>query len=611
MPITANHVFSSPISDGTNTQLVRPSDWNSSHAITLNLSGSEVSQVFTNGGGITFGLSANGYVSATVATNYLTTGALSNHSHGNPTLNLTNISGTTASNSAGFTLSLSAANPGGGGAVNFSAGTTSGNLQSVTFADSNGVFFGLNGSTVTASHNGLTTAMASNRGTDFVQATAAFAGTNASGTIASGGVSISVGNYITTAMASNRGTDFVQAGAVFAGTNASGTIASNGLSVSVGNYITTARASTDAVGLNTAQSNVTWTVNSGGVSFDARGYAGTGTTFGGTNVSASATLNSNGLQLSLSAPTPGGGGAINVTAGGESGNLQTVQFNNANNVSFGLNGSTVTASASFASPKVSYFANVPILNNTTTLTMGQSTSIIAPLIVPEDLTFNYIRLLQSGAVLAASTTAATTGNATFSCGYTKSHNFVIYSRGAGASSGSLQFYFSTQVVENFSNNIACAANSTQFSYSNRYTFPHSTGVVGFTQDYSSSAVSINQNSASATAFSAWKQVDYPMATTLSGGNWWIMYGQSSSTATQSAGTTIGLRNLLTYNLLAVSQNTLQIGTLGAATTNLIGMQLGLGSFTTAGGGTTNSLAFTNITTTAVHNVPYMQLMGIT
>lgn len=77
--------------------------------------------------------------------------ALSEHSHGNPQLNLTNLSGTTASNSAGFTLSLSAAAPGGGGAVNVSAGTTSGDLQTIQFNNANNVSFGLNGSTVTAS----------------------------------------------------------------------------------------------------------------------------------------------------------------------------------------------------------------------------------------------------------------------------------------------------------------------------------------------------------------------------------------------------------------------------------------------------------------------------
>jgi hypothetical protein len=76
---------------------------------------------FSNQNGVTIGSSVNGatqYVRLSVATSY----AASDHSHGNPTLALTNLSGTTASNSAGLTLSLSAAAPGGGG--NFSAGAT-------------------------------------------------------------------------------------------------------------------------------------------------------------------------------------------------------------------------------------------------------------------------------------------------------------------------------------------------------------------------------------------------------------------------------------------------------------------------------------------------------
>jgi len=46
---------------------------------------------------------------------------------------------------------------------------------------------------------------------------------------------------------------------------------------SAGAYLTTARASTDGVGLNTAQTNVVWTVNSSGISLNASGYAGIGT----------------------------------------------------------------------------------------------------------------------------------------------------------------------------------------------------------------------------------------------------------------------------------------------------------------------------------------------
>jgi len=105
------------------TDLVRPADWNSAHNQFYTLSGntngastasgtnvvlSGGNNVTLIGGGATVGISVG---------NYITTGALSNHSHGNPTLALTNLSGTTASNSAGLTLSLSAAAPGGGAAV--------------------------------------------------------------------------------------------------------------------------------------------------------------------------------------------------------------------------------------------------------------------------------------------------------------------------------------------------------------------------------------------------------------------------------------------------------------------------------------------------------------
>jgi hypothetical protein len=166
--VAISHAFSNAIADGTNTQIVRPSDWNSAHNFTQNLAGNTAgvasvagtdivwagganitlsangstisvvggagaaadggvgisagtasvsagTVVFSNSGGVSFGLNGS-TVTATVATNYqsqgayLTTAALSNHSHGNPTLNLTNLSGTTASNSAGFTLSLSAVN---------------------------------------------------------------------------------------------------------------------------------------------------------------------------------------------------------------------------------------------------------------------------------------------------------------------------------------------------------------------------------------------------------------------------------------------------------------------------------------------------------------------
>lgn len=161
------------------------------------------SVVFSNSNGISFGMSNSSVVTA--SHNGLTTAAASNHSHGNPALALTNLSGTTASNSGGFTLSLSVGAGGAGDGVNIlaagtqtanttgtvvfsnsnnvtfgmnnssivtasasfagggdgynivAAGTqTAGTTGTVIFSNSNGVSFGLNASTVTASHNGIT-----------------------------------------------------------------------------------------------------------------------------------------------------------------------------------------------------------------------------------------------------------------------------------------------------------------------------------------------------------------------------------------------------------------------------------------------------------------------
>lgn len=101
--------------------------------------------------GVSFSSGTQGLY-ATVRTNY----ASSDHSHGNPTLALTNLSGTTASNSAGFTLSLSAA-AGGGGADGYNilaAGTQTANTTgTVVLSNSNGMSFGMNNSSIiTASY---------------------------------------------------------------------------------------------------------------------------------------------------------------------------------------------------------------------------------------------------------------------------------------------------------------------------------------------------------------------------------------------------------------------------------------------------------------------------
>lgn len=257
MPGSVFHVLTSPVADvtgtvtvfdasgGTKTEaasnIVRPSDWNSSHAVTFAAAGSEISGAFSNTpGGVTFGLETNGYITA-------------------------------------------GAPAGGGGitAINVSAGTLSQNMSALTFNNGGGVTFGLAASVVTASVETnyqapgayLTTAMASNRGSDFIGTNTALTANGVSMTANSSGLSLNFPAFLTTAQPP-------------------------------GAYLTTARASNDAVGLNTALTAgpLAWTVNSSGISLNAGSAAGTTSGFGGNLISGSMTHNTAGLNLSLNHP---------------------------------------------------------------------------------------------------------------------------------------------------------------------------------------------------------------------------------------------------------------------------------------------------------------------
>lgn len=301
---------------------------------------------------------------------FLTTAAQSNHSHGNPSLNLTNLSGTTASNSAGFTLSLSAANPGGGGGAALSAGTQSVSTGTVAFANSNGISFGMSGSNqITASHNGLTTARASN---DAVGLNTALTANGVSWTVNSSGLSLNVPAFLTTAMQSGASANFAATG--FTTTSAAGAVIAGthdtaGLKLAVpaflttaqapGAYLTTARASNDAIGLNSAitQNGVSMTANSSGLSLNfpaflttaaQSGHSHGNPTLALTNLSGTTASASNGLTLSLSAAAPGAAAEANwMTLGGNvlgnsSASGSTIQIIGGNNITLsGLNNSQI------------------------------------------------------------------------------------------------------------------------------------------------------------------------------------------------------------------------------------------------------------------------------
>jgi hypothetical protein len=271
MPVTVNHVLTATTPDDPNYE-IRPSHWNSNHVAVISAAGSEISGAFSNAGNVTFGLETNGFITA----------------------------------------SANAAGAGDGFNRIAAGGSTAGTNNTIVFSNSNGVSFSLNGNTITASHNGITS--------QTVQTQNMVSVLGSTGNISfANGNGVTFGGNASTITASHNGLTSQSNQAVSAanGSYAFQTLSfSNANGVSFGtsggsaitashNGLTTARASNDGIGLNTAQSNVTWTVNSSGLSLDARGYAGTGTS--ATN--ASVTLNSNGIAISVAAP----GGAASQT----------------------------------------------------------------------------------------------------------------------------------------------------------------------------------------------------------------------------------------------------------------------------------------------------------
>lgn len=342
---------------------------------------------FVNSNGLTFGMS--GSTQITASHNGLTTAAASNHSHGNPTLNLTNLSGTTASNSAGLTLSLSAGaqsaqtvgvygvsnttgasssstvdarslsfqgaggvsvgltngsvviSGGAGAAVTASAANGSYTIGNLSFSNANGISWSTSaGSAIVASHNGLTTAAASNHS----HGNPTLALTNLSGTTAS------ASNGLTLSLSANApGAATLTVSAVGNTTvNSSGTFPN---AVSMRAYGVLSVGTSNGSLLYSTPDAVEFTQLSVGMSTQGNTAGDTGlftgrvVFVGSNNITLSGSSNAGSATISIVGAGGGGGTGPSIAAGTQTASSGTVVFSNSNNVSFGLSGSTrLTAS---------------------------------------------------------------------------------------------------------------------------------------------------------------------------------------------------------------------------------------------------------------------------
>ncbi|MFN7610410.1 MAG: hypothetical protein ACK5QX_05655, partial [bacterium] len=278
---------------------------------------------------------------------------------------------------------------------------------------------------------------------------------------------------------------------------------------------------------------LTLSLSAGAIPTVTQYFSATNTTFNGTNVSGSITLNTNGFRIDLSAPTPGGGGAINVSAGTTSGNLQTIQFNNGNGVTFGLNGSTVTASvnagggAAATQSKYAPYADI----NGVIGQLGQGTIIFDPDWMPN---------LHMDRVL-------------FPVNYTATSN----------SSGSFTV---SMLLGLYTQN-----NST-------LSLMHSTSVtLGITNSGTAGSYSL---------FSGLRHISAPWSTTITEGQYFIAMGSRTTTG--------GAAGMSMSNFLISNINTNFVGFMGASHNTTMQYLLGQGVYSATSSALPGSVAFSQI-----------------
>ena len=555
---------------------------------------------FANSNGVSFSTGTQGLF-GTVKTDY----ASSNHSHGNPTLALTNLSGTTASNSDGLTLSLSAAAAGGaatatlyatGNTTQSSTGTMA--LSSMIVRGAGGISAGIsNGSIVvsgpdltslaatgalSASSNGSTISL----GVGTVTVSAVSNTTqNSSGTVnlnalqiqGAGVASVGLSNGSVVISVPSGGGAGDGGNVIAAGTQTGtslGTIKfenSNGITFGMSgstqvtashNGLTTARASNDAIGLNTAQTNVTWTVNSSGLSLNAAGYAGTGTTFNGTNASASMTLNSNGLRLDLSAAN--GGGGVNTGTFYATGNttqsssgtiaLSSIIVQGTGGVSAGVsNGSIVVSGPALTS--LSATGALSVSSNGSTISLGVGTVTVSATGNTTQASSGTVNLnglilqgtggasvgISNGSIVISGATGGAGGGAAISAGANSQ------------STGTVNFANSNGITFGLSNNgtMTASYNSTQFA---------GTGTT-FAGANISASMTLNSNGLNLSA-----SVAAPGAAAEN--NNINLLGANTAGNTTASGSTIGLSGL---NLTLSGTNASQVVISAPATSSLVGV----------------------------------------
>lgn len=283
--------------------------------ITLSQIGKNVTISGNPGGG-------GGGIAASAGTQLATSGTVVFSNSNNVTFGMTNSSIVTAS------ASFPAETPFG-----VSAGTQSVSTGTLVFSNSNNVTFGMSGSSrVTASFSQSVQA-----GTITVTGTTAL---NSTGTYA-GGLIVSGNSRITLGMSNGslviQGANPLNVSAGTTSQNLNTVVFSDSNNVSFGLNVQTITASASFAGLSAGMTTAGNTLGDTGL------VTGRLVLVGNPNITLSGSTNGGSMTITISGGAGAAGNTGSISAGTTRGTLGEVVFSNSNNVSFGINGQTVTA----------------------------------------------------------------------------------------------------------------------------------------------------------------------------------------------------------------------------------------------------------------------------
>lgn len=523
---------------------------------------------FSNANGVSFGIGSDAAnlfqtITASVKTDYAGT-------------NASITGGSLTVNTSGISINI--APVGGITNINVSAGTLSNNLSALTFSDSGGVSWGLNTNGV------LTATVATNYQSSGAYLTTAMASNAA--TISN--VKISAG----TLSANRSDLTFTDSGGVSWGLNTNGvltaTVATN--YQSSGAYLTTAA-------LSAQTSN----------------FAGTNTSLlTTTGTDPVLTLNTTGLTLAypkwittyvndLTSDRAGVNGSVATTAGTD--------------LALTLNTSGATigypkwiTTAPLSSAMMSLFANRDMLidDNSTTMSCGTSVLQVVPFILPHAISIGFVRIPVSMS-LVSTEISGTSANTTFTYNRSYSDAICIMTQNVGASSLSLANLVSTFASWVFQWSFTAGAQGSRYTITQNVTYPVSGTTSAFQGNSAQSSANIGYSTNLLTNFTGLRFYDIPFAASLSAGNYWLVLGRSTNSAS-NAGPAAGGASMA-MSTIGVSHSNIVFGPMGGATTSSVQLMPGLGSWSTnAAVSSTASIQLASVSAQSSSPLAYFQML---